>query len=138
MPSPLILVADNDPDVSGLLSDVLRLHGARTEVVPDGHAAIARLRSGGVDLLVCDLDMPELDGEGVVQALPGCPNPPPVLIVSGFVDEDTHARLLRSPYVCGVLHKPFDVIEFAQRACAVATTQAAARAPQAQVTGRDD
>ncbi len=124
---PLILVADNDPDVSVLLADVLRMHGARTEVVPDGRAAVQRLEGGDIDLLVCDLDMPHLDGEGVVQALAQCPSPPPVLIVSGFIDDATVARLHRSPHVCGVLRKPFDVIEFAQRACATATASAQAR-----------
>lgn len=124
MSPPLILVADNDPDVSHLLADVLRMHGARTEIVADGEAAVRRLRAGHVDLLVCDLDMPKLDGEGVVNALAHCPSPPPVLIVSGFVDDVTVARLQQSPHVLGVLRKPFDVIEFAQRACAEAAARA--------------
>ncbi|MEZ5964942.1 MAG: response regulator [Planctomycetota bacterium] len=126
MHPPLILVADNDPDVSLLLADVLRMHGARTEVVPDGDAAVQRLMQGDVHLLVCDLDMPKLDGEGVVRALPRCPSPPPVLVVSGFVDDATLGRLQESPHVRGVLRKPFDVIEFAQRACATAAAHAGA------------
>jgi len=123
MHGPLILVADNDPDVSSLLAEVLRLQGARVEVVDDGEAAVARLQEGGVDLLVCDLDMPRLDGEGVVRALPRCPSPPLVLVVSGFVEDATLLRLRRCEHVLGVLRKPFDVIEFAERACAAAWTR---------------
>ncbi|HLU40043.1 MAG TPA: response regulator [Planctomycetota bacterium] len=126
--APLVLVADNDPDVSAMLAEVLHLHGARVEVVADGGAAIDRLREGDVDLLVCDLDMPNVDGEGVVQALPGLRSPPPVVIVTGFVEDATVARLQASPHVCRVMIKPFDVIEFARQACAIAQQHAGARA----------
>ena len=135
--APLILVADNDPDVSALLADVLRMQGARTEVVPDGRAALARLAAGDVDLLVCDLDMPELDGEGVVHALGGRGTAPRVMVVSGFVDAATLARLESAPHVCAVLRKPFDVIEFAQRACALAAAAAQARGSAAVAAAND-
>jgi CheY-like chemotaxis protein len=127
MAPPLILVADNDPDVSIMLADVLRMHGARVEVVSDGVAALARLHGGDVDLLVCDLDMPHLDGEGVVAELPQQTAPPPVFVISGYVEEATRRRLEESPHVAAVLRKPFDVIEFAQRACAAAAQRAARR-----------
>jgi CheY-like chemotaxis protein len=136
MHRPLILVADNDPDVSHLLADVLRMHGARTEIVADGAEALRRLQAGDIDLLVCDLEMPHVDGEGVVRALPRLKAPPPVLIVSGFVDEATQQRLRQSPHVCGVLRKPFDVIEFAQWACDHATAAAKVRRGSAAVAGR--
>lgn len=120
MQTPRILVADNDPDVSSLLVEVLRMHGAAAEVVPDGRAALERLKVERFDLLICDLEMPELDGEGVVQALPTVPEPPPTFMISGYVDEATLGRLRQSQHVRAVLRKPFDVVEFAQQACAVA------------------
>jgi CheY-like chemotaxis protein len=120
MQTPRILVADNDPDVSSLLVEVLRMYGATAEVVPDGRAAVERLKVERFDLLICDLDMPELDGEGVVLALPTVPEPPPTFMISGYVDDATLGRLRQSQHVRAVLRKPFDVVEFAQQACAVA------------------
>lgn len=121
-----ILVADNDPDVAALLVDVLRMYGVEPDVVTDGRAAVERLRAEQFDLLVCDLDMPELDGEGVVKALATVAHPPQTYVISGYIDDATLQRLRQSPHVLGVLRKPFDVIEFARDACAQAG-QAAGR-----------
>ncbi len=117
---PLVLIADNDVDVRDLLGEVLRLRGARTEVVDNGAAALARLRDGDVDLLVCDLDMPVLDGEGLLRELEALPVAPPVLVVSGYIDAAIQERLRRSSNVRGMLRKPFDVLQFADQALATA------------------
>lgn len=126
-------MADNDPDVAALLVDVLRLHGAETELVGDGRAAVERLQVERFDLLVCDLDMPELDGEGVVAALAALPAAPGAFVISGYFDDATLQRLRESPHVRSVLRKPFDVVEFAQRACAEAEAASLRRGAAADV-----
>lgn len=117
---PRVLIADNDPDVRDLLGEVLRMRGAHTEVVDNGAQALARLGAGDIDLLVCDLDMPVLDGEGLLRELESLPGAPPVLVVSGYVDAAIHARLQRSSHLRGVLRKPFDVMKFADHALEIA------------------
>ena len=59
---PLVLVADDDPDMRALLRRLLERAGFRVELVADGAAALARLEGGGVDLVLVDLMMPQVDG----------------------------------------------------------------------------
>ncbi len=60
--SPLVLVADDDPDMRALLRRLLERAGIRVELVADGAAALARLEAGGVDLVLVDLMMPQVNG----------------------------------------------------------------------------
>ena len=70
-----ILVVDDEPVVRGLVAELL--HGAGHEVViaASGEEALALL--DGVDLLVCDVGLPGVSGEAVVEAArtrrPGLP-----------------------------------------------------------------
>lgn len=125
-PSGTVLIADNDAGVNGLLQEVLRKRGMRTEAVYDGADALGRLLQGGVSLLVCDLDMPTLAGQELLAHLASIPGAPPAIVVSGYVDESTEAQLRALPVVRGVLAKPFDVFEFAELAASLVAGDGAA------------
>ena len=116
-----VLVADNDAHVSDVLCIFLRRAGLDVEQVADGGAARARLTQGDIAALVCDLDMPVLSGEALLEALgdflpPG--SAPAVFVVSGYVDRGAEARLRRQSCVKEVLRKPFDLAAFAARVAA--------------------
>jgi CheY-like chemotaxis protein len=114
--APLVLVADNDGGVNDLLREVLSRVGLRTAAVADGAAALQVIAAGGVALLVCDLDMPKLGGSDVLAELARSPDPPPVLVVSGYLDAHTERALTAHRHVRGVFRKPFDVFAFAEAA----------------------
>lgn len=108
-----VLIVDNDRAVNALLSEVLVGVGLSCESACDGEQALARLRGGGVKVLVTDLDMPNLDGRGLLEELPRLPQPPAAIVISGYVDRDASRALLELPHVRQVLAKPFDVMKFA-------------------------
>jgi CheY-like chemotaxis protein len=110
--APLVLVADNDIGVNHVLREVLRRQGVRAEAVADGTQALARLRLGGVALLVCDLDMPTMSGEELLAETATWVEPPPTVVISGYLDADSAERLRRHPHVRQALRKPFDVLAF--------------------------
>src|SRR2546423_102557 len=60
--SPLVLVADDDPDVLSLVSFRLRRAGCRVVVVPDGRRALETIAERAPDVAVLDIGMPSLDG----------------------------------------------------------------------------
>ena len=109
----VVLIADNDVAVNSLLADVLRSRGLACESAHDGEQALARIRRGGVTVLVTDLDMPNLDGCGLLVRLVAEASPPRTIVVSGYLDEDVRRSLRALPVVRGVLAKPFDVVAFA-------------------------
>ncbi len=113
MPSPpIVLVADNDGSVAEVIRVFLERQGLAIEIVSDGRLARDRVLQGGVAALVCDLDMPVLSGENLIEFLGVIA--PPTVVVSGWVDEGLEGRLRRSPAVRAVLRKPFDLIRFAK------------------------
>ena len=67
-----ILIVDDDPVQRRLLEAMVRRFGYNAECLDGGEAAIARLEDAnkpGVDLLILDLVMPDLDGMGVLGRL---------------------------------------------------------------------
>lgn len=118
---PLVLVADNDPHVSQVLVLFLERAGLRVEACSDGRAAAARLARGDVAVLVCDLDMPHLPGEVLLERLGE--RAPPTLVVSGYVDQRMEERLRAHPRVVEVLRKPFDLPSFARRVAQAARSE---------------
>ncbi|MEK7770147.1 MAG: response regulator, partial [candidate division NC10 bacterium] len=58
----MLLVADDDPAIRQSLERTLTREGYQVALAPDGHAALDRLRAGGVDLVLSDLKMPGLTG----------------------------------------------------------------------------
>ena len=123
-----VLVADNDPGVRALLAEVVARTGCRVLTAADGLEANAVLDRQRVDVLVCDLDMPRLPGTAVLAHAAGLPRPPLVVVVSGFLDGPTMARLRADPAVRAMLRKPFDVVAFGALVRQLATAPAAGAA----------
>lgn len=110
-----VLLADNDPNVAAILELFLRKSGAEVVSVPHGQAALDALAAEPFRLLVCDLDMPVMSGEELLERIGADPSTPPVFVISGYVDEVTSARLRSYRAVIDVLRKPFDLRAFAAR-----------------------
>jgi len=118
--APLVLVADNDTGVNALLQEVLLQSGLRIASVTDGEAALQLIESTSIALLVCDLDMPKMGGEEVLRRLEEMPKPPPVVVISGFLDGRLEQQLRGHSMVREVFRKPFDVFQFAEVAAQIA------------------
>jgi CheY-like chemotaxis protein len=65
----LILIADDDEDIRGLVQAVLERSGHEVVAVADGVEALAGVRARRPDLAVLDITMPNLDGLEVLQRL---------------------------------------------------------------------
>ena len=79
------LIVDDDPLVGLALRHFMEKAepGAGCTHVADGAAALRALADGGLDVVFLDLELPEVDGRNVLQALaPGLP----VIVVSAHTD----------------------------------------------------
>jgi CheY-like chemotaxis protein len=68
-PALRVLVVDDDPALGATLWELLTEEGHQVEVARDGVAAIATLERTSIDLILCDVVMPVLDGLGVYEEL---------------------------------------------------------------------
>ncbi len=93
--SPHILVADDDPQMRRLIRSILERDGYRVTEASDGLDALESVESGQFNLMMLDIDMPRLDGLGVLEELrtriktAGVP----VIVLTARTD-DTEVRVL--------------------------------------------
>ena len=90
-----IVIAEDDERLAELLAYALAQDGYQTVVVGVGLAVLKRLETEPVDLLVLDINMPELGGASLVQLLRRDPDweqfaALPIIIVSGLWDVVTY------------------------------------------------
>jgi two-component system, OmpR family, response regulator MprA len=81
-PGPLVLVADADPAVRGLLERALRHEGYEVELAGDGVDALERIETRAPALAMLDLTMPRLGGLAACQRLRSAGNPVPILMLT--------------------------------------------------------
>jgi DNA-binding response OmpR family regulator len=67
-----ILIAEDDPGVRQLIRTRLELAGYEAHTARNGREAIDRVRSLRPHAMVLDINMPEMDGFEVLEALPTC------------------------------------------------------------------
>jgi DNA-binding response OmpR family regulator len=83
----VVLLAEDDPAIAEPLSRALRREGYLAQVVTDGPETLHAVSAGGVDLLVLDLGLPELDGLEVCRRMRDSGCGVPVLILTARADE---------------------------------------------------
>lgn len=81
-----ILVVDDDRDTCWLLSQVLGSYGFCIKTVFDGKSAIAELVNASPELVLLDLNLPEIDGMGVLEEIRKKNKDVIVIILSGYGD----------------------------------------------------
>jgi DNA-binding NtrC family response regulator len=93
-----ILVVEDDAAMRELLQDTLAEEGFAVEAAAGGYAGIERVRKGGIDLVVTDVRMPDLDGLDMLREIrsPGADtNPPHVIVITAFGSIDTAIKAVR-------------------------------------------
>ena len=92
-----ILVVDDNVDLRTVICAKLELFGFHNvSAAGDGEAALALIREREFDLVILDIQMPKLDGFGVLTAMKNDPNRRhvPVLVSSGLDDLDAVVRCI--------------------------------------------
>lgn len=86
-----VLVVDDDPTICELFAKFLERDGYTVAVAHDGRGALEQLRANSVDLLILDINMPEMGGATLVQLLRRDPDwarfaALPIIVVSALWD----------------------------------------------------
>jgi DNA-binding NtrC family response regulator len=105
-----ILIVDDNPNMSTLLSDILEIFEFTGNYASDGDEALEKLRKGRYDLVFTDLRMPRMDGMDLLKAIKNEHPEMPVVVVTGYSGADTRDEAL-SEKADGFLSKPFRVNE---------------------------
>jgi CheY-like chemotaxis protein len=108
-----ILIADDDASIRRLIELVLRKDGYRLTFVANGLRALEHLQAETPDLVICDLNMPDLDGFQLLAALKEAPGLAriPVIVVTAAGQPAQEVEALRLGAAACVL-KPFAQTQF--------------------------
>jgi two-component system, OmpR family, response regulator PrrA len=109
-----ILVVDDDQDVLTSLHRGLRLSGFEVTTAGDGADALRSVKEHAPDAIVLDINMPVLDGVGVVTALRAMGNDVPICVLSARSSVDDRIAGLESG-ADDYLIKPFVLAELVAR-----------------------
>ncbi|TXG92261.1 DNA-binding response regulator [Rhodococcus rhodnii] len=109
-----VLVVDDDEDVLTSLERGLRLSGFTASTARDGREALRKVTELRPDVMVLDMNMPVLDGTGVVTALRAVDNDIPVCVLSARTSVDDRIAGLEAG-ADDYLVKPFVLAELVAR-----------------------
>jgi DNA-binding response OmpR family regulator len=109
-----VLLAEDDPALRDLLAFCLYRQGYTVVSCGDGMSLLDRLlpslegEGESIDLVVTDIRMPGLTGLEVLESLFDRCGHPPVICMTAFGDQETHALAGRLG-AAAVIDKPFDI-----------------------------
>jgi CheY-like chemotaxis protein len=102
-----LLLVDDSAVVRAKLRRLFEPAGFRIALARDGAEALALLGAGRYALMLTDLEMPKLDGVGLIRAtlaLPACASMP-ILAITGH--DDLQSQLNQLNAVAGIYRKPW-------------------------------
>jgi two-component system cell cycle sensor histidine kinase/response regulator CckA len=114
--SGLLLLVDDDPRVLAVTALLLRDLGFEVITAPNGRSALREFerRANDVRIVVLDVTMPDLAGDQVLRGLRAMRSDVPVLLCSGYSEEEVLHRFDRAPRT-SFLQKPYPFESFKAR-----------------------
>jgi two-component system, OmpR family, alkaline phosphatase synthesis response regulator PhoP len=118
MSEPRILVVEDESRIANLVCDNLEDEGYRVALATDGEAALRAAHAGGIDLILLDVMLPQVDGFEICRRLRGEGDHTPILFVTA---RDLPPDRIHGLMVGGddYLVKPFHLDELLARVHAI-------------------
>ncbi len=104
-----ILAIDDSPTMRGLIAHALKANGFDVHLADDGVDGLEKLTDSDPHLIITDINMPRLDGFGVIQGIrqSRAHAMTPILVLTTESCADLKARA-RQAGATGWIVKPFD------------------------------
>lgn len=106
-----VLVVEDEADFTATYRRLLARQGCRIVETATRQAALEAIRTQPFALVVADLRLPDGDGLDIVRAARATPQPPAVIVVTGFGSEANRRQALEAG-ASAYLPKPFAVSAF--------------------------
>jgi DNA-binding NtrC family response regulator len=100
---PTILIVDDERDFAEILKERLKGKGYAVQQCCSGREALKEIRNGGIDIVVLDVVMPEMDGISVLNEIQSMRSQVEVIMLSG--------KAGRKEAIAGILRGAFHHLE---------------------------
>jgi DNA-binding NtrC family response regulator len=135
--APVVALVEDDVILGESLLMRLTLEGYRGIWWRTGEEALRHLGAASADILLCDIRLPDLDGEQLFRrALPALGDTP-VIFMTAFAEVEQAVRLVRAG-ANDYLTKPFDISALVEKLNQLATARAPERLGSAPILGQSE
>ncbi|KPL00568.1 MAG: hypothetical protein AMJ91_04225 [candidate division Zixibacteria bacterium SM23_73_3] len=105
-----VLIVDDNPHMSSLLSDILDFFDYKAVGASDGEEALKTLKERCFDMVITDLKMPRMGGMDLLRTIKDRFPQLPVVVITGFGTDSSKSDAFAAQ-ADGFLAKPFKVEE---------------------------
>jgi two-component system, chemotaxis family, chemotaxis protein CheY len=108
-----IVIVDDFTGIRAIVKEALEKKGYIVNEASNGEQALKYFDGSHVDLLITDIDMPDLDGAGLIKKIRGMTyyTYTPVIVLSGIRKERVEEKIAGLHVACHI-QKPFDIKHF--------------------------
>ncbi len=103
-----ILVIDDERSIRNTLKDILEYEKHEVDLAENGPAGLEILKNKGIDLVLCDIKMPQMDGIEVLEEIKDKHTDVQVIMISGHGDIDTAVDTIKKG-AFDFIQKPIDL-----------------------------
>ncbi|RMH69630.1 MAG: PAS domain S-box protein [Gemmatimonadetes bacterium] len=113
--TPLILLIEDDPETAEFIRTLLEAQEYTIQVAETGNTALEKLNTQTVDMVILDLQLPDMDGQTIISHMieTGCNIP--LILCSAQPPEELARIQQKLPLVQDYISKPFHINEFTQK-----------------------
>lgn len=129
-----ILIVDDDGEFNHLLMDVFKQAGFDVSTAEAPSVALEMIRDKGFDLVVTDQRFPQGTGMDLLRRIREEMPALPVIMVSGFLDNDTVRDLIREG-IRGIFMKPLNIFSLLKKTNEIIEASQSAMAQQLEKSG---
>jgi len=124
-PAPRVLLVEDNAANMDLARYLLQAHGFLCDEAPDGESGLRMAAARPPDIVLCDLQLPGMDGFALLRALRADPRVAaiPVIAVTAYAMVGDRSRILAAGFN-GYIAKPLDPRRFAGQIAAFLGIQA--------------
>jgi len=101
-----VLLAEDNPVNQQVAATMLRKRGHHVDIVPDGRAAVQAVVAKRYDVVLMDVQMPELDGIAATREIRRCGNELPIIAMTAHALSGDRERCIEAG-MTGYIAKPF-------------------------------
>jgi diguanylate cyclase (GGDEF)-like protein len=110
IPSQFILVVDDEPQASDIISDALTAQGHRVETARDGAEAVEMIGKNKYSMVVTDMDMPRMDGMQLIEYIVRNHGNIDIIAITGHIMKYTYTEVVEAG-AADFITKPFSLNE---------------------------
>lgn len=114
-----VLIVEDNVDVAMAFQTLFHVHGHNVILAQDGEEALAMAHVNPIDVVMCDLGLPKLDGFQVVKALRADPDLPyiPVCALTARSDVESRRHAAAVGFDGYIVKPPYfpDLLKFLKR-----------------------